>query len=299
VSDEVDLFELLEDLEREHPEKEVFSPIKAPFSWAGGKSRSIKYIIPHLPTRDIYCEPFGGSAAVLLARSPSKLDIFNDAYAGVVAFYRCMRDPVLFNRLIDWLDLTVNAKEEFYESKKTWENYDDPVERAGRWYYITVYSFGSLGRNWGSGRNGSSSSVNGRIIGKLKEFPEIHSRFRKVQVENLDGIECMKRYDAAQAVFYLDPPYVDCDPGIYKHKTDHSYHRRLLDTIFEVDGFVAISGFPNPLYDERPWDKVFQWDVFHSVSGTVETPATKDIHSQLKRDTAKEKLWIKEGRFFK
>jgi len=293
-----DLLDLFDEMERDNIDPtEPFVPLKAPFAYPGGKSRSIKYITPHLPHRENYVEPFGGSAAVMLAKPPCKLDIFNDAYAGVVSFYRCLRDPILMEKLIQWLDLTVNSREEFWACKETWANVNDPVERAGRWYFMTTYSFGSLGRNWGSAKKGATGGISGRVTSKLKDFPIIHERFRKVQIENLDALECMKRYDGPNTVFYLDPPYIGVDSGIYKHKTDISYHRRLIDTVFSMEGFVALSGYPNELYDSQNWTSVRKWESLCSISSTTATPTTVETVQQ-NRETAIEKLWIKEAKAY-
>lgn len=107
-----DLFDMLDGLsthvEPESRDQEILRP---PFSYPGSKSRSIDKILPHLPYTGVYIEPFGGSAAVLLARRPSKLEVFNDRYAGVVAFYRCIRDNNLMCQLCERLDLTIHARE--------------------------------------------------------------------------------------------------------------------------------------------------------------------------------------------
>ena len=260
--------------------------IKTPFSYPGGKSRSLRYVLPHLPVRDLYCEPFGGSAAILLARDESRLEIYNDAYGGVVSFYRCMRDKELFEKLVTWLELTVNSREEFWNFKDTWRDQTDDVERAGRWYFVSEYSFGSLSRNWGRARGGKYTGVNGRIRRKLKHFQAIHERFTNVQVENRDGIECMREYDVGNAVFYVDPPYNVGDQHVYEHSVDHV---RLLDTIFDMKGFVALSGYENDLYDSYPWTATYDWEVRVSIEGHG---------NKIKKDTrpvATEKLWIKES----
>lgn len=303
MSDEDDLLNMLDDLENLEASEPEEKPrvIKAPFGYPGGKSRSIKYIIPHLPYRNLYCEPFGGSGAVLLARKPSKLEIFNDAYSGVVDFYRCMRDRALYERLTHWLENTVNSREEFVNCKATWKEPTDPVERAGRWFYMLTYSFGSLGRNWGRARGGAYHGINGRVRGSLEKFADVHERFHKVQVENKDGIACLRDYDDPEAVFYLDPPYVDTDPGIYEHKTDAEYHRRLIAQVFATKGFVAVSGYANPLWDAQPWDKVLHWSVFVSIQGVkgTEENGLKEVEGQLERGQATEKLWIKEAKHYR
>lgn len=279
-----DLLQLFEELEDESSE---YQPIKAPFAWPGGKSKLIKFIIPHLPGRNLYCEPFGGSAAILLARRPSTLEVYNDAFGGVVDFYRCLRDPKLLDRLIEWLNLTVNSREEFSFCKATWQDPDDPVERAGRWYYMTEYSFGSIGRNWGRAIGGDYTGVNGKIRSKLKLFPTIHERFRRVQIENQDAISCLLAYDAPQSVFYLDPPYLQTDQHVYKHRCDEAYHKRLLDTVFKLQGFAAVSGYPNALYNSYEWDEIYTWEAFCSINGVSKRGKTQEV------------LWVREAPVFK
>ena len=83
---------IFEQLEEESTSFNPSQIIKAPFPYPGAKTRSLKQIIPLLPYRDSYIEPFGGTGAVLLARNPSPLEVLNDRYMGINAFYRCIRD---------------------------------------------------------------------------------------------------------------------------------------------------------------------------------------------------------------
>jgi len=268
--------------------------LRAPFGYPGGKSRSIKNILPHLPYRKKYIEPFGGSGAVLLARQPSKLEVFNDRYAGVVAFYRCLRDPRMVESLINWLELTIHAKEEFYWCKETWNNVDDPIERAGRWYYMIQSSFGSIGRNWG--RQTTKGSMAGKIRNKLTVFPKIHQRFHNVQVENLDWEECIKEYDSDDAVIYCDPPYVDVHRGTYKNEMSIARHREFISCVMACKGRVVVSGYSNPLYEENDWDDRMEWNAFVSIQSVVNSEKNKKQGFDTKREHAKEVLWIKEAR---
>ena len=292
-----DLLDMMEELEGNSakPNKDHF--LRAPFGYPGGKTKSVRYIIEHLPQRGIYVEPFGGSAAVMLARNPSKLEVFNDRYAGVVAFYRVMRDEKKTRAFIDWMDLNVHSREEWVLCRDTWETVDDDVERAARWYYMTVYSFSQIGRNFGR-----ATSVRGRMAGKIRNklelFAKIHERFQYVQVENLDWQECVYDYDDKDAVFYMDPPYIDASAGAHKHTMSQDDHRQLLDTIFHIKGFVALSGYSNPLYEDREWDKRFSWDSFVSLQSLAYTEGNKKDHLEghEERKHAEEVLWIKEAR---
>lgn len=284
------LLDLFDELESSSSAPKI---LKSPFGWPGGKARSVQFILPHLPHRGLYCEPFGGSGVVLLSRPPSKLDILNDRYSGVVDFYRCLRDRDLCDKLIARLEMTVNSREEWMACTQ-WD-VEDPVERAARWYYMIEYSFGSLGRVWGRARGGTYTGINGKIRSKLKYFWPAHHRMHRVQLENMDGIECMREYDCPNGVFYVDPPYLGI-VNVYKHGTNDDYHRRLLRTIFDMEAFVALSGYPNPLYDEQDWDDIFEWESFVSIQGVRATEGNNLEGIPLSRGTAVERLWIKEAR---
>lgn len=263
--------------------------IRAPFGYPGGKTRSLKYILPHLPMKACYVEVFGGSGAVLLNRHPSKLEVFNDRYSGVTSFYKCMRDPVLYDKLCAWLDNTLHSREEFVFNRDTWESCSDPIERAGRWFAMVNYSFASLGRNWGRSTTPGVQFA-GRVRNKIKDLPEIHARFKGVQVENASWENILKDYDSRDTVFYLDPPYVDSYSGTYQYEMSIDDHKRLIDTVFSLKGFVAVSGYHNPLYANQKWDKHFDWKV-------QSTMATQSVNSNIgvkDRGDVEECLWIKE-----
>lgn len=288
-----DLLKLLEGMDDE-PHVREGTILKAPFCYPGAKSRAIKYILPHLPYYGSYIEPFGGSAAILLARKPAGLEVYNDAYGGVVDFYRCIRDDKLLDQLVDRLKLTLHSREEFEWCKETWQQEPMIVERAARWYYMVSYSFAGQGRNFGRSTN-HRCVMSGKILNKLPKFQEIHERLRKVQIENQDWYYCMKDYDQHDAVFYCDPPYY----GTYKCYKDvlsKDDHKRFLDTVFEMKGFVAVSSYPNELYDSYEWDDFHEWEQKESTTSCAFTESNNKADQQhVGRATVREALYIKEA----
>ena len=63
------------------------------FGYYGGKFSHLDFILPLLPTSyQHYCEPFGGSAAVLINRKPAAVETYNDIDSEVANFFACLRD---------------------------------------------------------------------------------------------------------------------------------------------------------------------------------------------------------------
>lgn len=269
MTDEMSLEEL-DDILDDHPEdkqpKATHKTIKGLFGYPGGKAKSVKHIIPLLPKGEVWVDVFGGSGIVTLNREPSKLDVYNDRWSGVVSFFRCLRDPDLMEQMIERLHLLPNSKEEFYLSKD-W-NVKNDLERAVRWYYMISYSFGDMGRNWGRTTTSSMLSVEN----KLKLFPRVAQRMIQCQIDNEDWSVIFDAYDSYQTVFYCDPPYLGQHVGMYKHYFKEEEHINLLNTIMDAKGFVALSSYENALYSSYDWDDVYHWTVkstLHPGKGTA------------------------------
>ena len=285
------MFQEIDDVTMVKAKREEYQ--RCPIPYPGGKSRVLKNIIPHLPYRDSYIEPFGGSGAVLIARRPSELEVFNDRFAGVVAFYRCIRDSTKALELVNRLKDTLHAREEFMWCRDTWRNCKEDVERAARWYYSLVYSFGTLGRNFGRSTK-DDSQLPKKMAKHLLDFDLIHNRLKNCLIENQDWRGIVSDFDHDEAVFYIDPPYYGTYRGTYEYELTKQDHVDLLDHIMKMKGFVALSGYANELYDSYSWD---ERHVFHT---TVSAKAmafhdenNKESGSQ-SRDRSEEILWIKK-----
>jgi len=270
---------------------------RAPFGWPGGKWRSLSNLLPKLPVRNSYIETCGGSGVVLLNRKRCGLEVFNDRYSGVTAFYLCLQDRELQQKLSERLSTLIHSREMFIWARDSWEDHIDTVERAARWFYTVKTSFGSIGRNWGR-----ATASNGMIGPKLREaipeFDWVHWRMRDVQVDNLDVIQCMKDYANHGSVIYIDPDYPGTARGHYKHEMDEKIHYQIINTAMTGKGFYAISGYPNLIYDDPcwKWDTRYTWQSFVSATpgAFTETNGKKDLAANFVRDYATEVLWIKD-----
>lgn len=234
---------------------------KAPFGYYGGKQLLSSSIVALMPPHDTYVEAFGGGASVLCSKPPSKLEVYNDIEAGLVNFFRVLRDTDQCKRLQELLDLTPYARAEYEHCRQHWHEASDPVEMARAWYVSVVSSFS----HHNGTRNGWSFTYT-PVAHKprgfrnlIADFTWFSQRWRYVQVEQLPALELIRRYDRPRTLFYLDPPYVHSTRrqskksikiANYAYEMDDTAHRKLLEVITGLRGMVMLSGYRSPLYDE-------------------------------------------------
>ncbi|MGB1288346.1 MAG: DNA adenine methylase, partial [Aggregatilineales bacterium] len=229
------------------------------FGWYGGKFSHLNWLLPLLPT-DIqhYCEPFGGSAAVLMNRIPAPLETYNDLDGDLANFFRVLREDK--DTLIEAIGLTPFSREEFELALET-----DPdissLERARRFYVRARQVRTGLAQTASSGRwahcrltsrAGMAGAVS-RWLGAVEALPEIAGRLLRVQIENAPAIDVIQRYDSPQTLFYCDPPYVHAsrtDTRAYRYEMTDDDHRALAETLHSIQGQVAISGYQGALMSE-------------------------------------------------
>lgn len=90
------------------------------FPYYGGKAALAPVICDMLDytNTEIFIEPFGGGARVLLNKPRHPVEIYNDASAGLCAFMRCMSDPQKAQEVIYRLYDTDYTPETFYAAVK-------------------------------------------------------------------------------------------------------------------------------------------------------------------------------------
>lgn len=291
-----DIFAELNGLD-DHDEQIRETYRRAPFGWPGGKWRSLSNLLPRLPYRNSYIETCGGSGIVLLNRTPSKLEVFNDRFSGVTAFYLCLQDRQLQEELAERLKHFIHSREMFIWARDSWDTCGDTVERAARWFYSVKTSFGSIGRNWGRATE-SVGMIGPKLREAIPEFKWVHWRIKDVQIDNLDVIQCIKDYDKPDSVTYIDPDYDGTARGHYVHNMDKAKHIEIINHVMNGQGFFAISGYPNPLYDDPVWKWTarYSWESFVSAgpAAFTETNNKKELEADFVRSYATEILWVKD-----
>lgn len=252
------------------------------FGWYGGKFSHLDWLLPLLPTCHHYCEPFSGSAAVLLNRAPSPVETYNDIDGDVVTFFRVLRDH--HEDLIRAIALTPFSREEYHQAIYDSSADITDVERARRFYIKArqtrtgLAQTASLGR-WVNCKDTSRSGMSGvvsRWLGGVDALDEIARRLIRVQIENRPAVDLIRLYDSAKTLFYCDPPYLHATRGdtkAYGFEMDENQHREFAKTVNECVGMVAVSGYDHPLMEQLfpagRWFKSMGLDkTIHSTKGT-------------------------------
>lgn len=232
---------------------------KIVFGWYGGKFSHLDWLLPLLPTCHHYCEPFAGSAAVLLNREPSPVETYNDIDGEVVNFFRVLREQK--DRLIEAIGLTPFAREEFYRALNDHGETLSPLERARRFFIRArqvrtgLAQTASLGR-WANCKNTTRAGMSGvvsRWLGSIETLPEVAIRLLRVQIENRPATEVIRLYDNKDTLFYCDPPYpheTRGDSKAYGFEMTDEDHRKLATLLSKIKGNAAVSGYRGPLMDE-------------------------------------------------
>lgn len=238
----------------------VDAAIKRPaIRYHGGKFRLAPWIIGHFPQHRTYVEPFGGGASVLLRKTRSYAEIYNDLDGEVVNLFRVVRDRG--EELIRTLELTPFARDEFLES---YEAHPDPIEQARRTVARSFMGFGSAaacgevsGFRANSNRSGTTPAHDWmNFPGPLKA---IVTRMQGVVIENRDALDAMSQHDSPSTLHYCDPPYVHSTRSgkvrgtesrkSYRHELTDDQHRQFAAMVRSLRGMVVISGYPSELYD--------------------------------------------------
>jgi DNA adenine methylase len=249
------------------------NPWRPALRWHGGKWLLAPWIIEHLPPHQVYVEPFGGAASVLVRKPRSYAEVYNDLDGDVVNLFRVLQDERLRHKLIGLLHVTPFARDEFELAYKPTRS---RIERARRLIIRSFMGFGSNGHNArvktgfraNSNRSGTTPARDwGNLPPNLEAIAE---RFRGVVVESRNAVEVMTAHDGANTVHYVDPPYLPetrslKNPydlkyrggkgtahrsGMYEHEMSAADHEALLSYLLTVEGMVVLSGYPSPMYEE-------------------------------------------------
>lgn len=228
--------------------------MKAVMKYPGSKWSIAKWIINFFPEHHSYIEPFFGSGAVLFNKPRSHIETVNDLDGNVVNLFEWIkRDP---ERLAHEIYFTPYARQVYEDAFTTVP--EDSLQKAVNFYI-------RLNMGHGFRTNGEKVGWKNDVQGRERAYasqdwcslPEkiiqAAERLRGVQIECRPAVELISRFNYPSVLVYADPPYVmgTRHGKQYRCEMDDQDHSDLLDALQAHKGPVILSGYENPLYNDR------------------------------------------------
>ena len=182
--------------------------LKSPLAWLGGKSRLADRIIEKMPAHQTYCEVFAGAAWVLFKKPESKVEIINDINSDLTNLYRCVKHHLA--ELVAQFRWMLVSRDEFDRFLKTPTDTLTDIQRAARFFYLAKSSFGAkiVKPTYGISATGAPRL---NLLRVEEDLSEAHLRLARVFIENKPYDYVLQRFDKPGTLFYVDPPYWDCE----------------------------------------------------------------------------------------
>lgn len=259
--------------------------------YPGGKAGWLDRLLPLIPDRQpVFVDVFGGGGSVMLTKPPaSGVDVYNDLDGALATLMRVLGDEDLFAKFHRKVAATMYSREAQNRAIDVITGFRerDPVtvvsdEHAVEvaWAIYTQMNqsvAGAVKRTKGQWPKDRTSRIYvTQWLGMVDQLPEIHARFRQVQVEQRPALEVVDYFDGPDVAFYLDPPYVhDTRPdthNMYTHEMTNDAHESLIERLLTVEGAVTLSGYDHPIYRRLETDGGWKRTEFSVVAPMTAFP---------------------------
>ena len=234
--------------------------MKAIIRYPGSKWSIADWIIDHFPAEYewmVYLEPCVGSGAVFFNKAPGAVETINDLDSNIVNLFYVLREqPEELKRV---LALTPYSREEY---DRAFEPCEDPLEKARRYMVKTTQAIGAkmAGTSKCGWRNHKQMKIGGTACkwgGITATIDVAAARLRGdtthlVQIEHMDALRLIERYNNPDVLMYIDPPYVRSvrkSGALYAHEMNLAGQKQLLSLITQSRAKIVISGYDSDLYN--------------------------------------------------
>jgi len=243
------------------------------FPYFGGKFAQAKWIESFFPTDfKTYVEPFSGAFWAYLRSGignsifsylSCKDIIYNDLNKNNVNLFKAMNKN--FSLLREKCNHLEPGNQEIYTWARQWlkDNsknndvndfeltFEPDYDRAAIYIFSLIHTYNSLSLN--VDRYVVTDGKDVRYKAFLKKLSENYymTKARNITViENLDAIECIKKYDSKDTFFYIDPPYLNVAEYTTDTFTGLKEHMQLSRILEKIEGKFILSYYNFPELDK-------------------------------------------------
>ncbi|WP_338606834.1 DNA adenine methylase [Pelagibacterium nitratireducens] len=220
---------------------EPVQPVSPLAPYMGGKRLLAPKIIERIGQipHTVYAEPFIGMGGIFFRRThrPTS-EIINDRNGDVVTLFRILQRH--YPAFLDHLKFQLTSRREFERLSRVDPSTLTDLERAARFLYLqrTAYGGKVTGQNFGVS-SGRPARFDYTQIGPALE--DVYERLAGVVIENLDWAEVIDRYDGPSTLFYLDPPYWDCEDDYGSGLFDREQFDKMAERLERLQGKAIVS----------------------------------------------------------
>lgn len=270
--------------------------MSAGLRYYGGKTHLVPQILRLLPAHNVHVEPFGGSAALLLAKPPVALEVINDLNLRLINFYRVLRAQP--QELVRQLEATPYSRREY---EAACERSEDPVEDARHFVILSWQSVQGAGTKHTPGQWRRILTHDGvTFAGPSRRWQEVPAklsaiahRLQGVQIDCRDALQILQDFDRPTTLFFIDAPYhksVRASYDEYEVEPTEAFHEQLLKQLNSTKAMVVLCGFPNELYDRE----LAHWDTTDMDKSMLRASWPGNKNSEERRRSQVERIWRNE-----
>jgi DNA adenine methylase len=212
----------------------------------GGKASIARWIVSHFPEHRVYMEPCAASAAVLLAKPRSFVEIINDLDEVVMRMWKIIQSQPEQLAALLWATPYTAAN---------WR--EQPVGDIDQAVLLMAQ-----GAQFYCGNGNSSTWSLDKCAAPHKPKPEVWAdwfrrilpaanRLRGVQLLHEDALVAIERvYQDPEALLYVDPPY-------YGHENEYRYridYPAMVELLNSAKARVVVSEYPDAAEFYRNWN---------------------------------------------
>lgn len=179
--------------------------------YIGGKRNLARRLVPLLQSipHVTYAEPFVGMGGVFFRRDQAaRAEVINDYSRDVATLFRILQRQYQF--LLDHMRFGITSRAEYERLMSVDPDTLLDIERAARFLYLQKLTFGGkvASRTFGVDVI-SPARFDMQRIGPILDA--VHERLSGVVIECLSYAAFIPRYDRDSTLFFLDPPYWNCE----------------------------------------------------------------------------------------
>ncbi len=191
--------------------------------------------VPH----ETYVEPFIGMGGVFLRRPfRPRGEVINDISGDVVTLFRVMqRHPEALIRCMKW---QLASREEFNRLNAVDPRSLTDIERAARFVFLQRLAYGGRphARTFGTQVARPARFDVEKLVPMIEA---VHRRLSGVTIECAKYTDVIELYDRPETLFYIDPPYFNCEDYYGPDVFDRADFKALAARIARIKGRFILS----------------------------------------------------------